>query len=277
MLGVPKDAKATWITRLAGMPAVHHAIRILRVQPMAAKALSLRPVRRRLPKGVEYRVRFLESFLMADEIFSRQIYKEAFEGIDTHSFIDVGSNVGYFPCFAAELTGRRDLLGLAVDGNRTMADETRWHLEHNELTNVRSVWGIVGYPNDVKEATFYLNPSNVASSAQPVLNPNVPSKGTSKAIATPTVDLARAWKEHAGDRKIDVLKIDVEGFEREVLKTCGDVLEKTKSVVIEWHKWITTQDEVEALLRDRGFVRFRNISEDPHCGVAVYRPRNSSD
>ncbi|WP_394844298.1 FkbM family methyltransferase [Pendulispora brunnea] len=276
MLGVPKDEKPTWISRLAAQPAVHRAIRTFRLQELTSAALKVRPIKRRLPKsGIEYRVRYLESFLMADEIFQRKIYREAFEGLDVRSFVDLGSNVGYFPLFAVELTGRRDLVGIAVDGNRSMTDETRWHVDHNHLANVKPLWGIVGYPSDVKEATFYLNPSNVSCSAQPVLNPDVPSKGRIKEVTVPTVDVASAWMQHAGDVRVDVLKIDVEGFEREVLRTCGALLDKTSSVVVEWHKWIASQDEVEALLRDRGFVRFRTISEDPYCGVAVYRPRAS--
>jgi len=276
MLGVPKDEKPTLISRLAGMPVIHRAIRTFRVQEVVGAALSVHPVRRRLSRtGAEYRVRCLESFLMADEIFQRRIYREAFEGLDVTSFVDLGSNVGYFPVFAAELTGRRDLVGLAVDGNRAMADETQWHVDHNDFARVKAPWGIVGYPSDVKEATFYQNPSNVSCSAQPILNPNVPSKGRITAVTVPTVDVSRAWSEHAGDLRVDVVKVDVEGFEREVLRTCGELLARTSSVVIEWHKWIASQDEVESLLRDQGFVRFRTISEDPHCGVAVYRPRAS--
>src|SRR5437899_3316081 len=90
MLGVPSGAKATWITKLAGMPVVHKAIRVLRVQQVASKALSIVPVKRKLKKtGVEYRVRFLESFLIADEIFSRAIYREAFDDRKIRTFIDI--------------------------------------------------------------------------------------------------------------------------------------------------------------------------------------------
>lgn len=276
MLGVPSFAKVTWIQRLAGMPAVHHAIRLLRVQAIAAKALSFRPVLRKLPKtGVEYRVRFLESFVMADEIFQREIYREAFEGLEVSTYIDLGSNVGYFPCYAAEYLGRRDLTALIVDANGAMAEESRWHVEHNGMQNARVIHGVVGFPSDVTEATFYVNASNVASSAQPVLNPNVPAKGPSKPVTVPTVDLAKAWRAHAGDRRVNLVKIDVEGFEREVLRTMGDVLDITDGVVIEWHKWINSHDEVEAILLARGFERRKVISEDPHCGVAVYRRRPS--
>src|SRR6185312_12509161 len=105
MLGVPSGAKPTLITKLAGMPVVHKAIRVFRVQQIASRALSVVPFRRTLERsGLRYRVRFLESLLIADEIFKRGIYREAFEDKDVRTFMDLGSNVGYFPLFAVEET-----------------------------------------------------------------------------------------------------------------------------------------------------------------------------
>jgi len=271
MLGVPSFAKATWITKLAGMPAVHKAIRIFKVQQIASKVLTAVPIKRRLrASGCEYRIRFLESFLIADEIFDRGIYKEAFEDLDVKTFLDLGSNVGYFPLYAAEITHDKDLIGIAVDGNAEMARETRWHAEHNHLGKTKVMHGVVGYPADVKEATFFVNASNVASSAQPVLNPNVPAKGESQAVKVPAVNLLEEWKKIAGDKRINLLKLDVEGFECDFIKNSKDVLAITDRLVIEWHKWITTKDEVAGLLSDLGFVMRKVISEDPHCGVAIF-------
>lgn len=266
------EERETLLSRLAATPAVHTAIRLLRIQQIAAAVLRRVPVRRTLPRtGVQYRVRFLESLLMADELFKREVYGPAFEGLVHGTFIDVGSNVGYFTCYAAERLGR-GVVGLAVDGNGAMADETRWHVEHNGLLGVAVVHGIVGFPPDVEEATFYVSASNVGSSAQPVQNPGLPSKGEARAVQAPTVDLDRSWRDHAGDRRVDLLKIDVEGFEQEVLKNLGALLDRTNAVVLEWHKWINDLDEVAALLTERGFSLDRVITEDVHGGVAVFRP-----
>jgi FkbM family methyltransferase len=271
MLGVPDFAKATWITKLAGMPIVHKAIRTFRIQQVASRALSIVPFKRKLPRtGAEYRVRFLESFLMADEIFQREIYREAFEDLAVETFMDLGSNVGYFTLFAAEHTGRKDLYGISVDGNGDMARETGWHVEHNHLSNTRARHGVVGYPAGVTEATFYVNPSNVASSAQPVLNPNVPAKGESVPVKVAAIDLVREWRELAGDRRVNLLKVDIEGFECDFIKNTTALLDITDRLVLEWHKWVTTRDAIDALLAERGFRIRKVISEDPHCGVAIY-------
>jgi FkbM family methyltransferase len=271
MLGVPEGQKPTLLSRIAAQPAFHKAVRTLRLLDIASGALSLRPVRRTLPKsGTRYRVRYVESFLMADEIFQREIYREAFEGRDVRTYIDIGSNVGYFPCYAAEYTGRHDLIGLSVDANPKMADETRWHIDTNGWPQVRGLSGVVGFANDVEEATFYINPSNISCSAQPVLNPNVPAKGDPVPTKVSTVHLIKEWKKHAGDRRVDLLKMDVEGFEREVLKTIPEVLDITDALVIEWHKWINGREELDGLIGKHGLKLKKIISEDPHCGVALY-------
>lgn len=272
MLGVPKFSKPTWITKLAGMPVVHKAIRLFRVQQIASRALTVIPVRRKLRRtGLEYRVRFLESLLIADEIFQREIYREAFEEKDVKTFMDLGSNVGYFPLFAVEQTGRRDMVGLVVDGNEQMATESRWHVERNALdSTVHVKHGVVGYPPGVTEATFFVNPSNVASSAQPVLNPDVPAKGESKPVTVPAVDVLAEWKRIAGDKRIDLMKVDIEGFEGDFIKNSHQALALTDRLVIEWHKWINERDAIDALLAEQGFSLRKVISEDPHCGVAIY-------
>jgi len=271
MLGVPSGAKPTLITKLAGMPIVHKAIRTLRLQQIASAALGVVPFRRKLKSSkLRYRVRFLESLLIADEIFQRGIYREAFEDRDVKTFMDLGSNVGYFPLFAVDYTGRKDLVGLIVDGNEQMATESRWHVEENKLDTMKVCHGVVGYPPGVTEATFFVNPSNVASSAQPVLNPDVPAKGESIPVKVPAVDVLAEWKKLAGNKRIDLMKVDIEGFECDFIKNTTAALALTDRVVIEWHKWVNARDKVDELLAAQGFSLRKVISEDPHCGVAIY-------
>lgn len=266
-----KSAKLTLIGYLMGKSIVHKAVRVLHLQYIATKVLTFRPIKRRLRRsGCEYRVRFLESLLIADEIFAREIYREAFEGREIRTFIDLGANVGFFTLYAADFTGRRDLVGLSVDANPTMTDEVRWHLDHNRLTRTRVITGVAGYPPAVTTAIFFVNPSNVASSAQPALNPGVPSKGDSVPQTVPTVDVAAEWKATAGHRRVDLLKIDVEGFECDLIRNSLELCLLTDRIVIEWHKWVTSLDEVDGLLRACGFVRSRIISEDAHAGIAIF-------
>lgn len=257
------------MSRLQLRPEFHRTIRALKLVELASKMLSVWPLRRTLAGGTRYRVRYGESLLMADEIFKRQVYRDPFEGREVRTFVDLGSNVGYFTCYAMERMQRADAFGLAVDANPKMAAETAFHIEQNGWKNVRGISGVVGFPSDVQEASFFLNPSNISGSAT-VLNPNIPAKGAQQEIRVPTVDLSKAWRDHAGDLPVDILKIDVEGFELQVLATIPDLLARTNAVVIEWHKWITARDPIDLVMGRAGLRFVKTVTEDPHCGVAFY-------
>jgi FkbM family methyltransferase len=259
------------IARLRQLKVLHHAIRAFRVQRVVHAVLTRVPIVRRLAgSGVRYRIQHLESFVMADEIFGARCYAEPFARKPVQSFIDVGSNVGYFVCFAAEATGSRDIVGLAVDANAEMVEETRWHVETNALHRVRVAHGAAGFGPEVSEVTFFVAASNVASSAQPHQNPQVPEKGRLVETRVPTIQLASAWRAHAGDAPVDLLKIDVEGSELELIRNSAELLRITSSIVLEWHKWVVSLSEVEAALEPHGFHLGVIISEDRDAGVGLF-------
>jgi len=70
---------------------------------------------------------------------------------------------------------------------------------------------------------------------------------------------------------VDVMKIDVEGFELKVLHSIPELLQRTETVVLEWHKWITSRDPVDEVRRCAGPRFVKAVTEDPHCGVAFYQ------
>ncbi len=265
----PKPTLMSW---LQNRPEFHRTIKALRLVELASWMLSVRPIHRTLPNGTRYRVRYGESLLMADEIFKRQVYRDPFEGRPIRTFVDLGSNVGYFTCYAMERIRDANAFGIAVDANPKMAAETAHHIEHNAWRNVRGIHAVVGFPTDVAEAPFFLNPSNISGSAT-VLNPNIPAKGAQTEIKVPTVDLNKAWRDHAGDAPVDVLKVDVEGFEIKVLETIPELLRRTHTVVLEWHKWITPREPVDDVLGRAGLRYVKTVTEDAHCGVAFYERR----
>lgn len=256
------------MSRLQLRPEFHRAIRALKLVELASTVLKVRPLRRTLPNGSRYRVRYGESLLMADEIFKREVYRDPFVNRTVGTFVDLGSNVGYFTCYAADRIGK-SAIGLSVDANPKMADETQWHIEHNGWSRVKGLWSVVGFPAEIERAPFFLNPSNISGSAT-VLNPGIPAKGRQTEITVPTVDLNKAWRDHAGDAPVDVLKVDVEGFEVKVLETIPELLSRTNTVVVEWHKWITPRDPVDEVLGRSGLRFIKVVNEDPHCGVAYY-------
>jgi FkbM family methyltransferase len=260
--------KPTLLSWLQLRPEFHKTIKALRLVEAASAVLGAVPLKRTLSGGTRYRIRYAESLLIADEIFKRDVYNDPFVGRDVKTFIDLGSNVGYFTCYAVDRIGR-DAVGLAIDASPKMAEETQWHIAHNGWPRVRGLWNVVGFPPETKEATFFINPSNVSGSAT-TLNPNIPPKGAQVAITVPTIDLTQAWRDHAGDAPVDVLKVDVEGFEVKVLETIPELLKRTRMAVVEWHKWITPREPVDDVLARAGLKLVRVVTEDPHGGEAFY-------
>jgi len=146
--------KPTLMSRLQLNPQFHRAIKALKLVEIASTMLSWRPLKRTLPNGTRYRVRYGESLLMADEIFKRQVYRDPFEGRTVKTFVDLGSNVGYFTCYAMERIQDNDAFGIAVDANPKMAEETAFHIGDNGWHNVKGISGVVGFPLDVEGAAL---------------------------------------------------------------------------------------------------------------------------
>jgi FkbM family methyltransferase len=259
------------LSKLATTPGFHQLITATHAHEIGARILKRWPVVRKTKRlGLRYRVRSLESFLVADEIFRREVYALAFQGANAKTFIDVGANVGYFPCFAADFTEARDILGLAIDVAPGILTEVRWHVETNQLCNVHVIEGLVGYPPDVKRAPFYIAGSNVSGSAQPNFNPRLPLKGNVQKVDVACIDLFEEWKRVAGDQRVNVLKMDIEGFELPALRNLGSLLEVTDRVVLEWHKWITSKDEIAAELSARGFHLHAIADDSLDAGIGVF-------
>ncbi len=260
------------MARLHRSTLFHHALRISRAPQLASRALARLPITRHLAGGrLRYRLRSLEAFLVAEEIFRSEVYREAFAGRPIRTVVDLGCNVGYFTLYAAHRAGGEPLRALAVDGNPAMVDETRWHVAVNHLDGVEVVHGVAGFAEGVPSVTFHINASNVASSAHGTLNPNVPIKGDSRAEELPTVRVLDTWRRLHGERRIDLLKVDIEGSECDLFAHEPDLLAMTDRLVVEWHKWVTTIDEVDRALAPSGLVRCHVVGEDANAGVAIYQ------
>lgn len=260
------------LQKLDQLPAFHSAVRLLRVRQLAGLALRKFPRVRSLPaSGARYRCRYLETLLLADEIFSRNVYLKAIDPARVKTFADLGCNVGFFAVLLAELTGRKDLAGLMIDANPEMVEEARWHVAENKLGKVTPVFGLVGSQGGGESVDFYLLPSNLGSSQFAVYEPGKPPKGEWKKIRVPRVDIEAVWLKNCGDVRCDVLKIDIEGSEKDFLQSEKKFLRRVDTVIIEWHKWIATRETVEAQLNEQGFILVEVLEEMAQTGIAWFR------
>lgn len=264
--------KKSFLHFLDSMPAFHIVVRTLRLRQLAGLLLRMAPRVRTLPKsGARYRCRYLETILLADELFNRTVYLKAIDSAIVKTFVDLGCNVGLFPVLLTELTNRRDMKGLLINANPEMIEEATWHAKTNSLTSVVPVFGLAGAANAGQTVDFYLLPSNLGSSQFPVYEPGKPQKGAWKKVTVPCVDVETIWVKNFGDVRCDVLKIDIEGSEKTFLQTDKAFLRRVDSIILEWHKWIVSRQEVETMLGEQGFALVEVLEELPQTGIAWYK------
>lgn len=264
--------KKSFLHFLDKLPVFHIIVRALRLRQVAGWWLRISPRIKVLPKsGARYRCRYLETILLADELFHRNVYLKAIDGPRLKTFADLGCNVGLFPLLLAELTGRRDLQGLLIDANPQMIEESAWHVAANQMAKVIPVFGLAGAAQAGQTVDFYLLPSNLGSSQFPVYEPGKPPKGAWKKLTVPCVDVETLWVKNFGEVRCDLLKIDIEGSEKTFLQTDRQFLRRVDSILLEWHKWIVRRDEVEAMLTEQGFVLVEVLEELEQTGIAWYR------
>jgi hypothetical protein len=68
-----------------------------------------------------------------------------------------------------------------------------------------------------------------------------------------------------------VLKVDIEGSELEFLKTEQSFLRLADSVLVEWHKWRVSLQQVSDFLASQGFAYVETVEENDQMGTAFFR------
>jgi FkbM family methyltransferase len=264
----------SFLQKLDKLPAFHHVVRWLGLRQLAGLVLRLFPRVRSLPNtGARYRCRYLETILLADEIFHRNVYLKAIDQAQVTNFADLGCNVGLFAVLLADLTRRRDLQGLMVDANPDMIAEAQWHVTTNGLARVFPVHGLAGAEKIGGQSDFYLLPSNLGSSQYPIYEPGKPPKGKWTKVTVPQISLEEHWQRHFGEQRCHVLKIDIEGSEKKLLDTDRPFLRRVDTLILEWHKWIVSRQEIDALLEPQGFSLVEILEELETSGIAWYQRR----
>jgi FkbM family methyltransferase len=248
---------------------LHALAKILHVRFFVRCALELVPIVRCLPGGkYKYRVKSLDSILLVDEIFHSNTYREAITQ-DVRTIADVGCNVGYFPILVAQTVNPSNLAGLMVDANPEMVEEARRNIQSNHLDNLHILHGIIGAAGD----SFYLHPSDLASSQFTIDEPGKSWRGEWKEIKAPRTELEREWRVRFGDARCNLLKVDIEGSEGRLFQQERTFLARTDQIVLEWHKWVITLPEIEQILNPLGFMIKKIIREEENKGI-VWFTRN---
>ena len=261
------------ITRLSRSAWLRRVVQVLQLHKLGNWWLRTCPMVKKLPgSGVVYRATRLESIPLAVEMFEKgNLYDAALLPKDFTTFADLGCNVGYFTCWLAHLAGGRKLRGLMLDANPDAVKEAQWHAQANALPEVFGIHGIAGEGKPGDFAEFYLYESNICSTSHLPDVEKMALKGKWEKIRVPCVSIEEHWRQHFGDTRCHVLKIDIEGSELSFLQAEQSFLKLCDSVLVEWHKWAVGLDDLRRFLETHGFAFVKTVEENDQMGTAYFR------
>ena len=201
-----------------------------------------------LPRYQAAKVRlFSKTFLLVDaasflstydELFNKEIYKFKSDIPDPY-IVDCGANIGLSIIYFKRLYPGARIIAFEPDPKAFRVLETNMGIFR--LQDVRLV------PKGVWKSQTVLNFfSEGADGGRIVIN------GDSRDIIS--IETVRL-KEYLGKR-VDFLKIDIEGAEAEVLEDCQDALGNVKNIFVEYHSFVghdQTLDKILRILSKAGF------------------------
>jgi len=207
-----------------------------------------------------------------EDYIQRSIYLGTFEPAETRlvtgylqkgmTLVDVGANVGYFTALGAQIVGPDGRVAAFEPSPYAFGRLSAMVLE-NRFAHVDCV--NAGLSNASGQLKLYLGKDSHNHS--PTMVPHENTSETS--VAVQVLDLEM---ERLGIERIDLLKIDVEGYEQKVLAgACRLLLERRiKAILCEFNEeWLnragSSGAQLEQLLTGVGFVEQRN--EARHVGL----------
>jgi FkbM family methyltransferase len=205
-------------------------------------------------------------------MFRVEEYAPALLNRQVDSFIDLGCSAGWFALWLTARGRSRTSPGLLIDANPRMVAEAIWHVKRNSLVGCAVVHGAVGLPPGESLTRFHIQPSSAASSVVPYQEARqYPAKGRIVDVDVPTVSVAKEWQRQFANTIVDLMKIDIEGKELDFIEYEGAFIQRSvKSLIVEWHKWCVTLDQLDARLESIGFKRQGVYGETAMVGVALY-------
>jgi len=236
-------------------------------------ALALRPIRRTLPdSGVTYSVETFETLAVERTYFGNPVLMRIFEAEPPETFIDLGCNSGIFPCVLAHAAHGRAPRGICVDANAEQVKLAQKNVGLNHWSDVHVFCGLVGGATTAKEADFFLAPTSLGSSqfAYKETESGYPLEW--KRTVVPTLLVEPTWMRLFGESlRCNCLKIDIEGSEMNFLRREAGFLGRVDSILLEWHIWGTTRDEVVRFLEERQFRLEETLEDEPRHGLLFFR------
>jgi FkbM family methyltransferase len=167
-----------------------------------------------------------------DEQFDIQIlHRYLKEGM---TFVDLGANVGFYTFVARSLVGDKGRV-FAFEPFPRNAQLIRASIRENSFTNVTIVEAAVSDRNG--KASFHLSPD--ANSEHSLLDLDFKYNGQQRPakIDVDLVTIDSFFEKNVGDKKVDFIKMDIEGSEYEAVKGMKKILENNRHLVLLAEFW----------------------------------------
>ena len=189
--------------------------------------------------GKQFRFHHAGSFFDTfDEIFSKEIYK-FIPVSDNPVIIDCGANMGLSVLYFSEKYPQSEII--AFEPQEDIFSILQQNVNSFGLTNValhrKAVW-------DSETTLKFYTDNGMGGSVTNVFQHQDP-------LLVETTILRNLL-----DRKIDLLKLDIEGAEYQVLRHCADKLHQVEHIFVEYHSFVhETQhlDDLLSILKQQGF------------------------
>ena len=185
--------------------------------------------------NVEFRnpPEFLHS---VEEIFVEEIYKMDFE--NEHPFIiDCGANIGMSIFYYKSRHPGAEIIAFEPDNSNFSYLEK--NITVNQLSDV-----------ELRNEAIWKENTSLQFASEGTLGSKIDDSGT----AAQTVKATRL--RDLLNKKVDFLKLDIEGAEYEVVKDCRDVLNVCGKIFIEYHGQFTSSNqliEILSIIQQNGF------------------------
>lgn len=183
------------------------------------------------------------------EIFKSEIYKDYVNDGDV--VLDVGANIGLFSLYASPIAR----MVYAFEPTPDHFECLEKTIEFNEMKNVLPIRKAIANDNGKQE--FYFSENQTMNSLKEAVG------NTGRKITVDTITLDRFFDDF-DIKKVDFMKLDIEGSEGEILQGAGfrKVSPKIDSFVFEYHTWSGMNlNQIINTLRDRNYV-VKQIPED---------------
>jgi FkbM family methyltransferase len=223
------------------------------------KMKSIRPITLSLPfdcivktpYGKFYCRRRMGDFAIVEPYYEKEIQNIFLQHKRFNVFVDVGAHIGKYSIMMASLNKKGKVIAIEPDTRNFKA--LNYNIKINGLKNVKALPFAVGFMEGLIKLFYdrWLTTTPSASSDfQTKTYVSVKCKKLDNLLATV--------------KQIDLIKVDVEGFELEVFKGAENILKRTKTIIFE--SFESNINKVKAFLEKNNF-KVSNINEKNYCAT----------